>query len=198
MSAYHIIEETLNLKDARRGRLRSRTKTARRNRPQQEGDGGGARQAGGHQGGLQGVGVLRPGAQGEAGRRLQRAVQRHPPARVRRLAPGVSGHEPRDRAEAAPEKRRRPHPLREKRASRPRGGSGQDIHHGGGRHGIAAHRALLQAPVRRAEPPHGAVGVGMAEALPRRQFAGGHQARLRAAQPAGASAPASPRGTGTA
>ena len=146
MSAYHIIEETLNLKDARVVDYVEDENGKKKPVLNKKETAVALAKQGGHQGGLQEWVFSDQARRESAGRRLQRAVQRHPPARVRRLAPGVSRHEPRDRAEAAPEKRRRPHPLREKRASRPRGGSGQDIHHGGGRHGIAAHRGFAPSP----------------------------------------------------
>ena len=86
-------------------------------------------------------------------------------------------------SEAASEERRCAHPLRRQRAPHPRSGRGEDVHHGRGGDGASPHGAVQQADVRRAEPPHRAMGLGMDAPLPGGEPARGDEARLRKAEP---------------
>ena len=130
-SAYKILEDTLNLRDARvydtvedengkPKRVLNKKETMLAGQKQQ------AIKAG-HQGCLCKLGLAGPAAAGGVSTAIQRAFQFHPAPGVRRQPHPLRGDEPGDYSAGTPAQRHRPCALRRKHPAGPRGGRGQDL-----------------------------------------------------------------------
>ena len=80
-------------------------------------------------------------------------------------------------------RRRRPRDYGRKRAAGARCGGWENLHDDRHRAGIQAPRPLPKEPVCSAQPPDGAVGVGVFAALSRGKHSGRQQERLRGEEP---------------
>ena len=116
------------------------------------------------------MGVDRPGPHPHAGERVQRTVQPHPPARIRRLLSHIPRHQRGHRPVRPPAQGRRENPaIRGGHTRRARRGSGQDLHRRGRLPRGETTRPGHQADDRRTEPSDRTMGEGLSDALPGRE-----------------------------
>ena len=116
---------------------------------------------------VQGVGDGRPPARRPPRGHLQPEVQQPLPAEVRWRIPKPAGKQRLHQPSRPPEGRRRTRPPRRRGVPyRPCRRRGQDLRLHSLGHGVAPYRQGEQAPGRRPQPPHRAMGQRLHEALP--------------------------------
>ena len=116
------------------------------------------------------MGMDRSGAHTHAGRRVQHAVQPHPPARIRRLLPHIPRHQHRHRPVRPSAQCRREDPaIQGRHARRTRRGRRQDIHRRRRMPRGETSEPCHQTDDRRAEPSDRTMGEGLPDTLPGRE-----------------------------